>query len=930
VRVREKAPSATTAARPAIKSRARSLIGLVCLCGLGLAAFLGSGAPLAGAAGVEAPRVDHTFVSEVSESEATLHAEINPGEAATTYRFQYLTEQQFHEAGETFAGAAETPAQPLKDNAGNEAEDNEDHLATATISGLQPDTAYRYRVVATNTAGAGEGEVFRDGGVVIRANYRGFHTAAPPVVEPETCPNATIREEQHSTFLPDCRAYEQVSPVDKNGGDIIPSPGHLQAAVDGDAIKFASLVGFGDVVGSNTTVEYIARRGSGGWATHSITPSLDTGEFLGDAVLGGYASFYPGDFSADLSRAVFLSKSPLGETPENGGPNLYLRQNLLAPGGATSTLLSDSVGPHPYNASTYPRLDEASEDFSHVTFESKLNLTQDALDAEGGAGLPTSVPKLYETVLTGGGPPLTRLVGQVPPSGAECVGAACVPSVSQAGRGALAGNHESTHETISRDGSRAIFTAPPYSVNGSAGVLYLRDDQGTPSPADDATIQINASERSDCDDDPSCGGDGVPDPQPDPANPGGEAPPATFWTASADGSKIFFTTPEQLTDDDVNNAWDLYRFDVNAPAGGRLTRLSVDHELADNAGDPHHGSKVSGVVGSSADGSYVYFTVDAGQLVAGGPTASTGGPEPIERIFVWHDGAIHEVGGINRTTEQSRIDGMDPLLYPKWADVSPDGTHLAFVTQGSQELLSLYGRPEYDHGGGCHASIILWPQCEEVYLYDATARGGSGDLRCASCNPSGQSAGTNGSFWSDLWLDGGGTRSSTHLARFVSDDGRYLFFNSREALVPRDTNDALDAYVYDTHSEEVHLLSSGTSPSDSIFAEASPDGRDAFFTTREQLVGSDNDQNRDLYDARIGGGFPEPPPVPAPCTATDQCHGATASPPAPNPTAQVVGPADAAIKRCAKGRVRRHGRCLRKRHVRKYRGRHSANQGGGR
>src|SRR4051812_34774972 len=34
------------------------------------------------------------------------------------------------------------------------------------------------------------------------------------------CPNGAIRDQQHSTYLPQCRAYEQVSPVDKNGTDV--------------------------------------------------------------------------------------------------------------------------------------------------------------------------------------------------------------------------------------------------------------------------------------------------------------------------------------------------------------------------------------------------------------------------------------------------------------------------------------------------------------------------------------------------------------------------------------------------------------------------------------------------------------------------------------------------------------------------------------
>jgi hypothetical protein len=914
VRVREKAPSATTAARPAIKSRARSLIGLVCLCGLGLAAFLGSGAPLAGAAGVEAPRVDHTFVSEVSESEATLHAEINPGEAATTYRFQYLTEQQFHEAGETFAGAAETPAQPLKDNAGNEAEDNEDHLATATISGLQPDTAYRYRVVATNTAGAGEGEVFRNSiGTYIRTNYRGFHTRAPAIEEADTCPNATIREEQHSTFLPDCRAYEQVSPPQKNGADVTSSQIRTFAAADGNAVAYLSLEGFGDVHGGGAGFNYLARRGpDGSWTTHALDPAqqqLGTGLIL---VSGGFDSYYP-LFSEDLSHAIFVARSPLTEDPNSAATlNLYRRDDVLSPGPGTYRLVTESSSPQAANIDV-PALNAASSDFSHISFESKLDLTADA------AGLDPTQPKLYEWVEGG-----VHLVGILPADeGGE-------PTVSQAGQDSLTG-HQSTTGTMSRDGHRIVFTTPPLSEDLTGGVLYLRDDQGTPSLADDTTVRVSASERTDCSDDPTCGGDGIPDPEPDPANPGGQAPPATFWAMSADGSKIFFTTPEQLTDDDVNHASDLYRFDVNAPAGSRLTRISVDRELADNGGDPHQGADVSGVIGASGDGSYVYFTVTEGQLVTGGPIADDGGPLSTARIFAWHQGTLHEVGGVNRATEQRSIDGLDPPLFPRWSRLSPDGTHLTFITEGSQELLSLHGKPEYDHGTAC---LNLNPQCKEVYVYDATINGGAGDLRCASCDPSGPPASSDADFYGS-GADGGqdpvgATASTFHVPHVISDDGRYVFFNTAEALVPRDTNGVRDAYVYDTTTEEPELLSTGTSPDPSTFLDASADGGNAFFVTRQRLVGTDTDESVDLYDARVGGGSPEPSPQPAACIGLDQCHPPSTSPPPPAAASALNGPGNPTPKHCGAGKVRRHGKCVKKKPPHRHHRRTAARHGGSR
>jgi len=61
----------------------------------------------------------------------------------TTYHFEYVTQQQFE--AEEFNNAASTPeSEPI-------GSDNEDHGVSAEISGLQPGTAYRFRVVAHNS-----------------------------------------------------------------------------------------------------------------------------------------------------------------------------------------------------------------------------------------------------------------------------------------------------------------------------------------------------------------------------------------------------------------------------------------------------------------------------------------------------------------------------------------------------------------------------------------------------------------------------------------------------------------------------------------------------------------------------------------------------------------------------------------------------------
>jgi hypothetical protein len=112
------------------------------------------------------------------------------------------------------------------------------------------------------------------------------------------------------------------------------------------------------------------------------------------------------------------------------------------------------------------------------------------------------------------------------------------------------------------------------------------------------------------------------------------------------------------------------------------------------------------------------------------------------------------------------------------------------------------------------------------------------------------------------------------MPRALSDDGTRLFFDSFDGLVPQDSNGMMDVYEYE--AGRAMLISSGSGSSDSRFADASSNGDDVFFTTRDQLVPQDQDQSVDLYDARVGGGSSQlAPPV---CSGTG-CQGVPAPPP---------------------------------------------------
>jgi Tol biopolymer transport system component len=118
-----------------------------------------------------------------------------------------------------------------------------------------------------------------------------------------------------------------------------------------------------------------------------------------------------------------------------------------------------------------------------------------------------------------------------------------------------------------------------------------------------------------------------------------------------------------------------------------------------------------------------------------------------------------------------------------------------------------------------------------------------------------------------------------YLNHAITDDGSRVFFTSLEQLVPEDTNGKADVYEYDTATGRLHLLSTGQCGCNSTFVDASTDGSNVFFTTSQQLVRFDQDNNRDLYDARVGGGIAaqNAPPL-------AQCQGDSCQSPATAPS----------------------------------------------
>ena len=140
------------------------------------------------------PVVESESVTATGTSSSVLRAEIDPRGHGTSYRFQYLTQAQYEANGESFEGAMEAP--PGGGRIGGSAK----ATAAAAISGLAPDTMYRFRMVASSEcAGAGEPPCEALGEAASFSTY------------PAT-----------AFGLPDGRAYELVSPPKKNGGEVFP------------------------------------------------------------------------------------------------------------------------------------------------------------------------------------------------------------------------------------------------------------------------------------------------------------------------------------------------------------------------------------------------------------------------------------------------------------------------------------------------------------------------------------------------------------------------------------------------------------------------------------------------------------------------------------------------------------------------------------
>ncbi len=368
-------------------------------------------------------------------------------------------------------------------------------------------------------------------------------------------------------------------------------------------------------------------------------------------------------------------------------------------------------------------------------------------------------------------------------------------------------------------------------------------------------------------------------------------PTGKFLTASADGSRVLLS-------------------DGHLFAGLGVEEPPEETDLTAGQGE------FQGILGAADDLSTVYF-VDTAVLPGAGANQRGEEAQGGEyNLYAWHEGATAFVATLLRTDNEfgggSKVGVWHPAPAFRNAQVSPDGRYLAFM---STARLTGYGNDQHEGAFCASAAPASNPACAEVFEYDR----GAAKLSCASCNPAGERP---------LGPSNLSLIENELLATFLPQPGNLtaqgqgrLFFESQDALAPRDTNGHIqDVYEWEpngvgscAHPQGcVSLISSGHSPRDSYFLNATPSGDDAFFVTRERLLPQDGDDYLDLYDARVGGGFPAG--TTAPCSG-EACKGSVSSLPQPGlGSAQFNGPGNPPRRACKAGFVKKQGKCVKKKH----------------
>jgi DNA-binding beta-propeller fold protein YncE len=415
------------------------------------------------------PTIGDQYATAVTATEATLRSEINPHFwADTTFFVEYGLDDC---AG---APCSQQPAPPGT-VLGSKVVSTPLVSPDVDLTELEPATTYHYRFVAQSGGG---GPVF--------GTDRTFTT---PPLQPaqQACPANQAFRLGAAAKLPDCRAYEMVSPVDKEGADVevvftfVGRPAKLdQVDPTGERLTYGAYRAFADPQSAPYSSQYLAKRDPNlGWVSKSISPPRQGPTIARDHGLDTQFKA----FTDDLCKGWLFQDTDLSLAPGSvaGFPNLYRADNC---GGGYETLTTSepaNVEPGEY----FTEIQGVSADGSRALFR--------AIDvlATGGAKGKTQLYEARDGKLT--------LV---------CVranGAASKESCSAGTPNSEDGRTASVSNAISDDGS----------------VIYWSEAEKTPGRL---FVRVNGQETS--------------------AVSAGLT--AQYWTAAANGSKAIYSEGDEL------------------------------------------------------------------------------------------------------------------------------------------------------------------------------------------------------------------------------------------------------------------------------------------------------------------------------------------------------------------------------------------------
>jgi hypothetical protein len=801
------------------------------------------------------PSVEAQVASALGQSTATLQAQVNPFGSVTTYHFEWGADTSYGNripaTGELDAGSGDQPV-----------------LVDAELSGLEPVSAYHFRVVATNPFGTTVGPDHR------------FETL-----------------NQHG--LPDNRGFELVSPVDKGTSGAVSSGFTVQdmtlrAAPDGNSFLWPLENGIPESTAGGWA-RWRAERTESGWLSTQVSgpsliapPKVDELGFADPSVVA--------HASADLRCGLLRSYNPLTadtlpQSIELGVENLY---RWRVEGDSVSyELITDRLPLNPAAdpvSGLYNQI-EAAEDCSRFYFKSAYELIA------GASGLY----EWDEGTLRDAGVLPDGTVGDDLPLPTETTAGPAVPG------GEVDVSATARWNAVSPDGSRLFFTAIANEGPSSGKpAIFMREDGGA------SIVEISASETA-----VATNGARFEAASPDGSRVFFRANYGIAETSSAGASDERcgpLAFPGEVPDETIYTSesnlpieakrCDLYAYDVESE---ELSDLSADANPADPIG-----AAAQGTVAVDEDGSHVYFAA-LGQLVPGeGRTYAQNvaglGSANVYLARLDEDGEPSE---LTYVTNLGRANGdllvgalMRTDVLGKWtAEASADGNELLFE---STDNLT-----RYDSGGG-----------KVVYLYSAD----SGEIACVSCRPDGQPTlvAPDGKFH-------GGRLDEPKLlnggARSMSEDGSRVFFVSPDVLMPGAV--AGKRNVYEWEEGQVYFLAIAEradgfflNPS-ANYLDSSASGDSAFIATDERLAPQDRDFVTDVYAVPVDGGFPVAPELPE-CQVDESvallanqiyCQGDR------TPAPRTSSPASAGFsgagnpppnKPCRKGKLRKRGKCVSK------------------